>query len=276
MDFLPLRNKSTTAKLTRMAIPHTYFGYLFNLSSRYLIIAGVAFILFYILFSKLFNRVKIQKIFPHKNDYLREILFSFSTIIIFALYALSLHSSYIKPHTRIYNHISDHSRLYFFASIFLALLIHDTYFYWTHRAMHHPRLFKLFHLTHHRSTNPSPWAAYAFNPLEAVVEGGVILVIAFIIPIHPLAIAAFIITMLVYNVYGHLGYELYPKWFVKSRLGKWVNTGTNHNMHHKYFKHNYGIYFRFWDEAMKTTNPQYEETIDELLTKNSSQRNSIS
>ena len=37
--------------------------------------------------------------------------------------------------------------------------------------MHHRRLFKRFPRLPHRSHNPSPWAAYAFAPPEAVVQG---------------------------------------------------------------------------------------------------------
>lgn len=133
--------------------------------------------------------------------------------------------------------------------------------------MHQPKIFKLFHLTHHRSINPSPWAAYAFNPLEAIVEGFIIRILVFAVPLHPFAIAAFMTIQLTYNVYGHLGYEIYPYWLIKSSIGKWLNTSTNHNMHHKYFHDNYGLYFRFWDTIMKTTNPDYQKTIEELLGK---------
>ncbi|PIQ21768.1 MAG: hypothetical protein COW65_07160 [Cytophagales bacterium CG18_big_fil_WC_8_21_14_2_50_42_9] len=133
--------------------------------------------------------------------------------------------------------------------------------------MHHPKLFKAFHLLHHRSTNPSPWAAFAFSPLEAVVEGSIIFVIALLIPIHPLAILAFLLFMTIYNVYGHLGYEIYPQWVVNSPVGKWLNTSTNHNMHHQYFKGNYGLYFRFWDELFRTTHPHYDATLAKLVGK---------
>jgi sterol desaturase/sphingolipid hydroxylase (fatty acid hydroxylase superfamily) len=71
--------------------------------------------------------------------------------------------------------------------------------------------------------------------------------------------------MTVYNVYGHLGYEIYPRWLVNSRLGRWLNTSTNHNMHHQYFKGNYGLYFRFWDEAFGTTHPQYAQKLAALV-----------
>ena len=49
------------------------------------------------------------------------------------------------------------------------IVAHDTYFYWVHRALHHPRLFKAFHRAHHRSVTPTPWAAYSFAIPEAFV-----------------------------------------------------------------------------------------------------------
>jgi sterol desaturase/sphingolipid hydroxylase (fatty acid hydroxylase superfamily) len=36
------------------------------------------------------------------------------------------------------------------------IVAHDAYFYWVHRAMHHPKLFKTFHRAHHRSVTPTP------------------------------------------------------------------------------------------------------------------------
>lgn len=235
------------------------------LTARYLLIAGLAFLVFYILFSSRFSRFKIQAFFPKRMDYVREVGYSLLTFFAFAGVVLS--SSAVLPYTEIYSNIADHGWGYLLLSVVLALLIHDTYFYWTHRLMHHPRLFKLFHLTHHRSVNPSPWTSFAFSPLEAVVEAGVIVVIAFLIPIHSLGILLFLLFMTVYNAYGHLGHEIYPQWVVNSRFGKWLNTSTNHNMHHKYFKGNYGLYFRFWDEWLGTTHPHYEKTLEKLVSR---------
>ncbi|WP_169788179.1 sterol desaturase family protein [Rufibacter tibetensis] len=191
--------------------------------------------------------------------------YSFFTFLVFAWYGVVLSSEVVLPYTQVYTEVSSYGWTYFAVSVLLALVIHDTYFYWTHRFMHHPKLFKLFHLTHHKSVNPSPWAAFSFSPLEAVVEGGIIFVVALLIPIHPLAIVVFLLLMTVYNVYGHLGYEVYPHWLVNSRYGKWLNTSTNHNMRHKFFKGNYGLYFRFWDEWLGTTHKNYEETLRHLV-----------
>ncbi len=123
---------------------------------------------------------------------------------------------------------------------------------------------KYVHLTHHKSINPSPWAAFAFHPLEAIVEAGILLVIVFLFPVHPLAIILFMIFMTLYNVYGHLGWELYPKGFAKSAVGKWINTSVNHNQHHKHFEGNYGLYFLFWDRWMGTIREDYEDAFEEV------------
>lgn len=235
------------------------------LTLRYLLIAGPAFLVFYVLWRKKFSALRVQRLFPRPADYYREIGYSFLTFVIFSLIGLVLLSPAFGSVSQLYGNVGDYGWGYLVGSFFGTLLIHDAYFYATHRLMHHPRLFKLFHLTHHRSTNPSPWAAFSFSPAEAVVEGAIILVIPLLIPVHTYTLLAFMLFMTVYNVYGHLGYEIYPKWLVNSRVGRWLNTSTNHNMHHQYFKGNYGLYFRFWDEAFGTTHPHYAQKLAALV-----------
>jgi Delta7-sterol 5-desaturase len=61
-----------------------------------------------------------------------------------------------------------------------------------------------------------------------------------------------------------LGWELYPKGFSKNWFGKWMNTSVNHNMHHKYVKGNYSLYFLFWDRWMNTLREDYDAQYDEV------------
>jgi len=63
---------------------------------------------------------------------------------------------------------------------------------------------------------------------------------------------------------SHLGYELYPTGFSKSRSGRWINTSVNHNFHHQFFKGNYGLYFLWWDRWMGTLRPDYDQRFDEI------------
>ncbi len=245
-----------------------YFRDITILGSRYLIITSLAFLICYVLLRKKIFSKKIQQRFPELKDYAREIIFSILTISVMAFIpALILGSPEMARHTKFYTDIKLHGTLYFVLAFPLMAIMHDTYFYWVHRLMHHPPIFKIVHLIHHKSTNPSPFAAYAFHPLEAIVEAGIFVVFVFTIPVHLFHLLFFFLFMILYNVYGHLGWELYPKGFSKHWLGKWVNTSVNHNQHHQYFKGNYGLYFLFWDRMMGTIRKDYDERFEEVKSK---------
>lgn len=242
-----------------------FFHTLWSVAEKYYLIAGVAFLLFYVLLKRRITWKKIQLKFPEGKDYRREIFFSSMSIVIFALPPLLLlQNDTLRPHTTYYRDISRYGWLYFFGAFPLMLLMHDAYFYWMHRLIHHPRLFRLFHLVHHRSVNPSPWAAYAFHPLEAFLESLIFVIFLFTIPINEWHLFIFFVISLVYNVYGHLGFELYPAKFNRNWLGRWMNTSVSHNMHHHYFKGNYGLYFMFWDRMMGTLRKDYDKAYAEV------------
>ncbi len=232
---------------------------------RYLLLAGTAYLLFYVVLKKKLISSKIQSKFPKNKDYYREIGYSVLTFLVFTLVGLFLYNPYIRPYTQTYYEVNQYGYAYFFMSFFVTLILHDTYFYWTHRLMHHPKLFRLFHDVHHQSTNPSPWASFSFQPTEAFVEAGIFIVFAFVMPFHIYVLMAFLLFMTTYNVYGHLGWEIYPKSFARSIFGKWLNTSISHNLHHQFFKGNYGLYFMFWDKIMGTMTKNYEETFESAL-----------
>jgi Delta7-sterol 5-desaturase len=241
---------------------------LLDVAYKYFFIATPVFLIFYVLLKKSMLHKKIQLKFPNVKDYAREIGFSTLSIIIFAVPPLLLlENDAARQHTTFYTNIHDHSTVYFVLAVPIMILMHDSYFYWTHRLMHSPVLFKMFHLVHHKSTNPSPWAAYAFHPLEAIVESLIFVIFLFTIPIHPIHLKTFFAFSLFYNVYGHLGFEIFPKGFNKNWFGKWLNTSVSHNQHHHYFKGNYGLYFIFWDRLMGTLRPDYDTTFDKLKTR---------
>ena len=225
---------------------------------RYLLFAGIAYLLFYVWKKQNFHRFKIQLRFPKKKNISTEIKYSFISIFIFSLMIGGTLILAGDGYTRIYKKFDQHPGWYFAASIVLAIIIHDTYFYWTHRLMHWKKIFPYVHHIHHLSHNPTPLAAYSFHPIEAIVEAGAIPFIALLIPIHPLALAVFGLYSILMNIMGHLGYELFPAKFAGSHWIKWHNSSTHHNMHHHYGKGNYGLYFNIWDRLMKTNHAQYE------------------
>jgi Delta7-sterol 5-desaturase len=240
---------------------NAWFHTLVQIGSRYFILASIVFVIFYIVFKTPMMRRKIQQKFPIQTDYYRDILNSVISMIIFAgvsVWTLMI----IAPYTNVYNNINDYSKVYYAFTLIWMFFLHDAYFYWTHRAMHHPKLFRLVHLTHHKSNNPSPWTAYAFHPLEAIVEASIVPVIAFSIPTHRSAIVIYMLFQIVYNIYGHLGFEIMPKNMNRHWLGRWFNTSVSHNMHHQYSVKNYGLWTTIWDRAFGTMHARYDETYD--------------
>jgi Delta7-sterol 5-desaturase len=247
-----------------------FFDILMKIGSRYFLLAGIAFLLLYVLFRKKMAHQKIQPRFPKPSDYGREVVYSILTMCIFAgIVFIMLKVPGIRKHTTLYLHIADYGWTYFWLAFPIMFFMHDAYFYFSHRLMHHKKLFKTFHLIHHKSTNPSPWAAYAFHPLEALVEAGIYVLFLFTIPVHILHIGLFFLFMIVYNVYGHTGWELYPKGFSKHWLGRWINTSVNHNQHHQYFKGNYGLYTLIWDRLFGTVRKDYDEKFEEVKSRRS-------
>jgi len=120
------------------------------------------------------------------------------------------------------------------------------------------------HRVHHLSTSPSPWAAYAFAPLEALVTALVVPILLVVVPMHESAIFVFLVYMIAMNVIGHLGIELYPRGFARSPWTRWYSTSTHHNLHHRDFRGNYGLYFTWWDRVMGTQHPDYLATYESL------------
>src|SRR5688572_16977454 len=164
---------------------------------RYLILASIAFLIYYVIKRRSWLHQKIQQHFPRSSDYWREILYSIVTSFIFTAIGLLVFATPFKQFTQAYSRISDYGMIYFIVSILMMIIVHDTYFYWIHRWMHREGVFKWFHKVHHLSTNPSPWAAFAFHPLEAVVDGSIITVVAVLFPVHPLSLGIFILFMMV-------------------------------------------------------------------------------
>jgi lathosterol oxidase len=229
-----------------------------KIGSRYFIMAAVAFFLFYVVFKNKMLARKIQAKFPKMKDYGRDIFYSIISIGIFAGITVFTFTV-LKPYSNLYDDINQYGIVYYCFTYVWMFFLHDAYFYWSHRLMHHPKIFKYVHLIHHKSTNPTPWTSYAFHPFEAVLEALIVPIIAFSIPTMRSAIITYSVFQIIYNVYGHLGFELFPKKINKHWLGKYLNTSVSHNMHHKYFVKNYGLWTSIWDRMMGTLNERYDE-----------------
>ncbi|MFN3423609.1 MAG: sterol desaturase family protein [Novosphingobium meiothermophilum] len=137
-------------------------------------------------------------------------------------------------------------------SLLLYLFIHDTWFYWTHRWMHRPAVFRRIHAIHHASRPPTAWAAMNFHPAEAAIVSLLIPVLVFFIPIHIAMLGLVLLIMTVMGVTNHMGWEMFPRRLVHGAAGQWLITASHHHRHHEQYRCNYGLYFRFWDRLCGT------------------------
>lgn len=230
----------------------------------YALMAGGVWLLFYVLLRSWMRRRKIVPRMPLKRQMAWEVLLSLRSAAIFGLTGgviVFLALSGVRP--RIYRSIEEHGWGWYVLSILLAVVIHDAYFYWTHRLLHHPALFRRFHRTHHLSNNPSPWAAYSFSVGEAIVQAGIGPLLVYTLPMHYSAFVAFMTVQITFNVFGHCGYELFPQRFIRSPAGRLLNSVTHHAMHHEKVHANFGLYFNVWDRLMGTNHPEYEVRFEQ-------------
>ncbi len=139
-------------------------------------------------------------------------------------------------------------------SIVLYLFAHDTWFYWTHRAMHGRRLFPIMHRVHHESRPPTAWAAMSFHWTESLSGAVLFPVLVYIVPIHIGALGAVLAIATLFGVTNHLGWEIFSPRLVNGTFGRIMITASHHHRHHQAYNSNYGLYFRFWDRICRTDN----------------------
>ena len=104
-----------------------------QVGSRYYLVAGIAFLVFYIFWKTRIQYKKIQLKFPANQDYLREIFFSSFSILLLALIpTLIVFNPAVRPYTQLYSTIAERGWVYYFLLYPLLFFIHDTYFFWIH------------------------------------------------------------------------------------------------------------------------------------------------
>jgi sterol desaturase/sphingolipid hydroxylase (fatty acid hydroxylase superfamily) len=129
------------------------------------------------------------------------------------------------------------------------------HFYWVHRWLHWPPLYRLAHALHHRNTNVGPWSGLSMHPVEHVIFFSSIL-IHFILPSSPVHILFHMQHQSLTAATSHTGYEAM---LIKDK--KHLALGTfHHQMHHRYFDCNYGNLEMPWDKWFGSFHDGTEES----------------
>jgi sterol desaturase/sphingolipid hydroxylase (fatty acid hydroxylase superfamily) len=191
---------------------------------------------------------------PRAADLRREIAYSLLSIAVFAGLSLGIVALIWSGHFVIYRDPARYGWTWLLLSLPLMLVFHDTYFYWTHRLPHTRWLFRRFHGVHHRSRNPSPWAAYAFHPVEALINGLVTPLILWAVPVHGGVLLLSRCTRSFATPTATCPSRSRAA-FARHGLGRHLTTTTHHHLHHEGGRGNFGLWFTWWDRCCGTDGP---------------------
>lgn len=225
-------------------------------------------IAFWLVWKILATKIRWRRIQPHavtKPHFFKyDILYSIYSIILSSALTAILLFLESQGVTQFYWNFSEHNLVWGYSQLVFFIFFYDAYFYWTHRWMHHPRIYRFVHKKHHKSTDPSPLTIFSFHPLETIIEFIPFLILPLILPIYWPAFFLWQTIDLINNLFAHIGYEFYPKNWTSNPLLNVKTTSTHHNLHHEKFVGNYGLYFTYWDKLMNTEIGEYHKKFKDV------------
>eukprot|EP01062_Namystynia_karyoxenos_P014657 TRINITY_DN15286_c0_g1_i1.p1 TRINITY_DN15286_c0_g1~~TRINITY_DN15286_c0_g1_i1.p1 ORF type:complete len:306 (+),score=114.05 TRINITY_DN15286_c0_g1_i1:89-919(+) len=143
-----------------------------------------------------------------------------------------------------------------------CVMIEDFLFYWTHRLLHHPRLYRHIHKQHHHYTAPIAICGAYMHPLEQqIIVGGILagpVLIALVWGLQYQVLWAWLFFRNWETAEEHSGFDL-P--FLPSRLLPLYDGPAYHDFHHKVFDGNYAAVTCLWDRLFGTVAAGYDEYL---------------
>ena len=149
------------------------------------------------------------------------------------------------------------NRVWFVALFFLLPFWQAFAFYWIHRALHWPPLYRIAHVVHHRNTNIGPWSGNSMHPIEHVLWLSSVL-IHLVIASHPIHVLFFQLSQVISAITNHSGFEsIMVRDKNKIAMGDFF-----HQLHHRYYECNYGSIETHWDKLFGTFHDGTDEGLE--------------
>lgn len=142
----------------------------------------------------------------------------------------------------------------FFGWLLILPLILSAHFYFIHRLLHWPPLFKRVHKLHHRNIHIGPWSGMSMHPVEHIIYISSVL-IHFIVASHPVIVLLHLYTRCMAPAFSHSGFE---KLLLKDKTLT-ESADFHHQLHHRYFECNYGNVDMPWDRWFGSVHDGSEE-----------------
>ena len=252
-----LINESPNFQSVSVEYFSTYFQTFGALILQFVLPICLMFAFFYTWKNQPFKNSKIKKREPIVRFIWHEVRYSVLSFILLTFF-INLDTFLLKQNfTKGYGDINQYGIGYFVFSIAALLLIYDLYFYVVHRLLHHKNLYKLIHSLHHRSPTITPFGAFSISFWEGFFEFIFLPTIIFLMPLHSLALVIFLTIYIIFNAYIHSGFEILPRFWVKTPF-KFLNSAFHHDFHHSKLKCNFGLFTNIWDRLFGTQMENYE------------------
>jgi len=175
---------------------------------------------------------------PNYKEMWREITFSVKSLVTMSAMVTPSEILVHKGFTKLYGNVDEYGIVYFILSPILFLLFSDFIIYWVHRFLHHRLFYKYIHKPHHSFVHTTPFAAFAFHPLDGYMQGVAYHIFVYFIPFHTFMHLASLAIVGLWTINIHdrvdMGIPL-------------INGAGHHRVHHLTFNHNYGQYFVICD-----------------------------
>ncbi|WP_299846255.1 sterol desaturase family protein [uncultured Roseovarius sp.] len=125
--------------------------------------------------------------------------------------------------------------VWFVLALILLPIWSAFHFYWVHRLLHVPFLYKKVHSLHHRNVNIGPWSGFSMHPVEHLFYLSS-LCIHWVVISHPVHLIFHVIYLGPGAAMTHTGYE---DLLIKDKRRLALGT-FYHQLHHRYYECNYG------------------------------------
>ncbi len=181
---------------------------------------------------------------PDREQTRRERAWSVVAILGNAVMTAPISQAIATGRSRLYPGFLDRGAGWAVGSMVVFVVVTDTAIYWIHRALHVPVLYASLHKVHHRFRVTTPWASFAFHPVDAFAQALPYHVCALLVP-APLGV-----------YYGFLAFVAAWSVAIHDRVSMlrfpWLNYTGHHTVHHRFNKYNYGQFFTLWDRLCGT------------------------
>ncbi|PCH42137.1 fatty acid hydroxylase [Wolfiporia cocos MD-104 SS10] len=193
-----------------------------------------------------------------KNQVRQEIIHSLKAFPMMILLTLPWFQGEIMGYSKLYDNVEEYGWAYLIFSIVWFLVFTDFGIYWIHRWEHHPLWYKWLHKPHHKWIVPTPFASYAFHPLDGYFQSIPYHLFIYLFPLHRMLYLGLFVLVNFWSILIHDSDMI-----TGHPLEKVINGPAHHTLHHLYFTVNYGQYFT-WADRMGNSYRQPKSELDPL------------